>query len=257
MKKLLKAVALATVMCMLLSTAAFAAEFGSVVEPEDKTVSKVISANVVKAGANEQVVLLIVDEKVTDLAAVTEADIMYIDQQQADSEGNTTFENILIKDTETVVDVYVGSAATNGPKLIAEGVGLSDVKLITIVPESLIAVDGVGAGNVKEGFAAALTVTIPESIVIDAMIWAFDVTTAEGESRRYSSRINKPAGEGALEGDVQFAVAFEKGLVGDNIVVNPETVGAIFLTGEGTEDELEHFTSEVDKAKAEAKKSNN
>ena len=100
MKKLLKAVGRATVMCLLLSTAAFAEFGGSTGDKE----TKLIDANVVNVGANEQVVLLIVAKDVA-VADATEADIMYIDQKQADASGVATFEDIAIKDTETVVDI--------------------------------------------------------------------------------------------------------------------------------------------------------
>ncbi len=237
MKKLLKAVAFVTVMCMLLSTAAFANYGGAT---GDKT-TKLIEANVINAGANEQVALLIVAKDVA-VADATEADIMYIDQKQADADGKATFENIAIKDTETVVDIYVGSAATNGPQLIGNDIDVADVKVITLATElgadALITAYGnSGTDGVTKGYAAALTVNIPEGLTVDKMIWGFKL--ANEDFRRYSTAQEV---DPHTAGAVQFAAAFDLGATIDNLQV--ESVSAIFLTTDGNE----HFTNEADKA---------
>jgi hypothetical protein len=231
MKKLLKAVALATVMCMLLSTAAFAS-FGEATGNEE---TKLINANVVNAGANEQVVLLIVDKEVEDLAAVEDGDIMYIDQKEADSAGAVSFKNIAIKDTETIVDIYVGSAKTGGPQLIGNDVDVSEAKVITLVEsaDAIITASTESAEGVK-GYAAAITVDT-KGLTIDKMIWGFKL--ADG-TRRYSSVIDVLDGA-FVEGGVQFAAAFDVGYKTDIEVTG---VSAIFLTGEGTDKEATHFT---------------
>ena len=183
MKKLFKAVAFVTVMCMLLSTAAFA-NYG---EATGDKAAKLIDANVVGVGENEQVVLLIVAKDVA-VADATEADIMYIDQKQADASGVAAFNDIAIKDTETVVDVYVGSAATNGPQLIGNDIDIADVKVITLATgeDAIIEAHSESHEGVK-GYAAAITVNIPEGLTIEKMIWGFGLSDG---TRRYSTAIS-------------------------------------------------------------------
>ncbi len=235
MKKLMKAVALATVMCMLLSTAAFAS-FGEATGDKE---TKLIDANVINAGANEQVVLLIVAKDVA-VADATEADIMYIDQKQADASGVAAFENIAIKDTETVVDIYVGSAATNGPQLIGNDIDVADVKVITLATElgadALITTHSESANGKMPGFGAAITVNIPEGLTVDKMIWGFKLSNED--FRRYSTAQEV---DPHTAGAVQFAAAFNIGYLEEKTV---ESVSAIFLTTDGNE----HFTDEADKA---------
>lgn len=245
MKKLLKAVAFVTVMCMLLSTAAFA-NYG---EATGNGTTKLITANVAAVGAKEQVVLLIIDHEKT-LETAGEDDIMYINQAQALENGTATFENIAIKNTETVVDVYVGSAITGGPKLIGNDIDLSDTKVITLVPNTSVVVYG-NEGDDKAGAGVAVTVNVPAGLVINRMIWALDVKLfgAEGEYERvYSPFYEFENGLSGLEGNVQFAAVFNNGSIsGENrYEINPTTVGAIFLTSDN--DPSEHFTHEADKA---------
>jgi hypothetical protein len=241
MKKLMKAVAFAVVMCMLLSTVAFASDFGTANGDKE---TKIITANVLGAGANEQVVLLIVNADVA-VADATEAEIMYIDQKQADASGAAAFSNILIKDTEQKVDIYVGSAATNGPQLIGEDVDVSDVKNITLATgvEAIITATALGEGEVKKGFAAAITVDIPETLAVSKMIWGFKL--AGEENRRYSA---PQIVGGNTTGRVQFAAAFGLGFAVEELEV--EDVSAIFLTTDGRD----HYTNE--EADAPNKKTN-
>ena len=234
MKKLLKAVALATVMCLLLSTAAFA-NYG---EATGDKATKLIDANVINAGANEQVVLLIVAKDVA-VADATEADIMYIDQKQANASGVATFTGIAIKDTETVVDIYVGSAATNGPQLIGNDIDIADVKVITLATElggdAIITTHSESANGKMPGFGAAITVNIPEGLTVDKMIWGFKLSNEN--FRRYSTAQKV---DPHTAGAVQFAAAFDIGYLEEQTV---ESVSAIFLTTDGNE----HFTDEADK----------
>lgn len=238
MKKLLKAVALATVMCMLLSTAAFAS-FGEATGDKD---TDLVTVNVINAGANEQVVLLIVDGDVADLASVTDAQIQFIDQKEANASGAVNFGSVAVKEADKVVDVYVGSANTNGPQKLGEDIDLSAVKNITIA-ESLgedaiiTAYGNSGTDDVTKGFAAAISVDIPEGLTVSKMIWGFKLTN-EG-FRRYSTA-QDVANE--VAGTVQFAAAFDLGATVDNLEV--ESVSAIFLTTDGRE----HYTNESEDA---------
>ena len=244
MKKLLKAVALATVMCMLLSTAAFAS-YGEATGDRD---TDLVTVNVINAGANEQVVLLIVDGDVADLASVTDAQIQFIDQKKADASGAVNFGAVAVKEADKVVDVYVGSANTNGPQKLGDDIDLSAVKNITIA-ESLgedaiiTAYGNSGTDGVTKGFAAAITVTIPEGLEVSKMIWGFKL--AHEDFRRYSTAQEV---SNATAGDVQFAAAFDLGATVDNLEV--EDVSAIFLTTDGRD----HYTNET--ADAPNKKQN-
>ncbi len=241
MKKLLKVVALATVMCMLLSSAAFAS-FGTATGDKE---TKVISATVTNAGANEQVVLLIVNAGV-EVAEATDAAIMYIDQKQADASGNATFNNILIKDVEQKVDVYVGSAETDGPKLLGENIDLSEEEVTGIVlaavERPVITVEDMVEGGGMRGFAAAITVAVPEGLEIEKMIWGFEID--EGESpKKFSKAIANPVSAN-VSGNVQFAAAFDLATLSEGFG-DVTDVSAIFLTSDGAE----HFTDPTDAAK--------
>lgn len=98
MKKFMKAIAFVTVMCMALSTVAFAA--GSLGEP---TADKTFTVTVTDAGT-DQVALLVV-EKDADRATATP---LYIDQKPADN-GTAAFTAKIAKNV-AAVDVYVGYA---------------------------------------------------------------------------------------------------------------------------------------------------
>lgn len=245
MKKLLKAVALITVLCMALSMSAFAAENGDTTVDED---AKTITVNVLGAGANEEVALLIVKTGV-ELANASEGQIMYIDQAVANADGAVAFNNVKILDENEKIDVYVGSADLDEAKCLGTDISVKGVGVITLVDDSAIVVDAVGDGGVYAGYGVALTVNVPEGLEISKMIWAFDVKL-KGEdkaTRKFSKAIGEdcdtplPAIVADASGNVQFAATFPAGLVGD--VVSVDNVGAIFLTS----DKAEHFTNESDK----------
>ena len=234
MKKLFKAVVFTVVMCMLLSTAAFAAGTG-----EATGNNGLIQANVANVGANEQVVILIVANTVTDLSKATEADIMYINQAQANSAGVAVFEDIAIKDTNTVVDVYVGSGVLAEPRLVGDDIELTEeVKAITIVGSPITTYGYSGTNNATKGFAAAITVNIPNGLTVDKMIWGFTLSSDAQGVRRYSEAYTPTST--AVSGDVQYAAAFDLGATADVDDVEVSNVSAIFLTTDGGE----HYTNE-------------
>ena len=241
MKKLLKAVALATVMCMLLSTAAFAS-FGEATGDRD---TDLVTVNVINAGANEQVVLLIVDGDVADLASVTDAQIQFIDQKEADASGAVNFGSVAVKEADKVVDVYVGSANTNGPQKLGEDIDLSAVKNITIAEElgadAIITTHSESANGKMPGFGVAITVNIPEGLEVSKMIWGFKLSNES--FRRYSTAQDV---DPHTSGAVQFAAAFD---IGYKVEATVESVSAIFLTTDGRT----HFTNEAADAPNEKK----
>ena len=244
MKKLLKAVALATVMCMLLSTAAFAEEAKL---PFDQT-KDTVTVNV-QTIANEQVVLLIVDWD-AELATVGDDDIQFIDQVKAYSTGLAEFGEVAVKTADSKVDVYVGYAGTTPVKL-GEDIDLKKVENITIVSgeNAIIEASSESAEGVK-GYAAAITVNIPEDLVVEKMIWGFKLSNG---SRRFSKPVSYDGDAGALiAGATTYAAAFDVGEFKDaegNVItdtagneVGITGVSAIFLTTDGRE----HFTDSTD-----------
>lgn len=242
MKKLLKAVALATVMCMLLSTAAFATEEKLPYDQDNDTVT----VNVMTK-PNEQVVLLIVDGDVTDLADVTDAQIQFIDQKEANASGDVDFGAVAVKTPDSKVDVWVGYAGVS-PRKLGDDIDLKKVENITIVSGTDAIITAHSDNGDTRGFAAAITVNIPESLTVSKMIWGFKLKGNDTD-RFYSDPDKFDASQYEnVAGAVQFAAAFELGSATENLEV--EEVSAIFLTTDGRT----HFTNEA--ADAPNKKKN-
>lgn len=236
MKKFLKAVALATVMCMLLSVSAFAAVGGATGNKTAKTIDITIATG---ATAAEEVAVLIIDSEKT-LANAVETDIMYINQVTTDASGNAEIKGVKLLNDTKVVDVYIGSAKLGTAQQIGDDIDLNDVKKITIVGDEYFE-NVMGAGNVKGGVAAALTVNL-NGLTVDKMIWAFKV----GNDWKYSKSIAASNLNGSLvDGAVQYAVALDA-FNADMSQITVSDVAAIFLTTEakdnehvvGTEDDL-------------------
>lgn len=99
MKKFMKAIAFATVMCMLLSTAAFAADLTIA---DSKVTVTVVDAN---AEDGEQLALIATKASVASAAAITNDDILDI-QQIAFADGEASAE--LGTKTETSVKIFYG-----------------------------------------------------------------------------------------------------------------------------------------------------
>lgn len=247
MKKVMKALALALALCMVLSVSAFAA-----VGKSDATVNKtthVVDFNITGVGT-EQVALLILKNGVIPSAA-TEDDILFIDQT-AGINDTATF-SATIAEGNDVVDVYVGStsiAADKGsawavyPNLevaetssitIAQGTGDQVVKILAPGTE-----DG-QSGTVQYGVAIKMSVN---NLGISKMIWAFG-DGATSEKKVYSKAITLNYDATAIEGDTWFTAAVAPSIIGDadNQLSTLATVNAIFLDSEGGE----HFTDDADK----------
>ncbi len=247
MKKFLKAVALATVMCMLLSVSAFAA-----VTPNADTDEITLS---VQAGANEQVAVLVVTTG-ANLANLTDAQIEYIGQETANGEGLANFGTFKVKNADAKVDIWVGSTTLSADgaaqKLNTEAIDLEGVKKITIVTGENAKIQAnqiPGEGGVKYGYAAAITVNVPEDLdPITKMVWAFKVNNAWV----YSKSVANPVGEDAssvVTGSTQFAAAFDAYTVaadGATAPIDVTDVAAIFLTGtDETDTDNMHYTDDT------------
>ena len=224
MKKLMKAIAFATVMCMLLSTAAFAATTAdNSVDNAAIATDKKVTVNVTGAGDEAQVALVIVAGEVNDTSAISESNIEYIDQKIADASGAVTFGPITTKNEAEEVSVFVGyeGAAAQYVGTIAleeeENVILIDHTVTKIVSNTRteLGEDNVNA-EVLIGAGAAVTFTIPEEYVAEKMIWS--LTVAEGTTdapKRFSAPVEFSP---VLEGDVSLAVAFMNGSKADSSI---------------------------------------
>ena len=233
MKKFMKAIAFVTVMCMALSTVAFAA--GTAI---DDNYDKVIDITVTGATGAEPVALYIVEKD----AALT-ADPLFIEQTNA-VDGTATFAATIGADVEAV-DVYVGYATYADVNGKAEKLGTVDlVAPITevtitktssqILQENLKAEEQTGAG-----VSITFGVEAPEGATATDMIWAIRFNDAEGNPKvKYSDPIDVTEyGIGsALKGSITLGLAFLNG--SDLHEIDPvaiTAVDAIFLFTDGSE----------------------
>ncbi len=242
MKKFMKAIAFVTVMCMALSTVAFAAgTVSTTTAPE-----KIFNVNVTEAGANAQVALMVVAEGDTDFNKP-----LYINQQAADASGNTTFRAVLTNATVDAVDVYVGYATNvldeNGkaPKVgtvtLKEAITEVTVSRFTTKilqgTNNLVAQEQTGAG-----VAVEFDVVAPDGVYATNMYWAIRYTDPakpeEGQKVRYSDKYDvSDYGIGvALKSGVQLGLAFLNGSkLNDINPVTIDSVDVIFLFTDGEE----------------------
>lgn len=244
MKKFMKAIAFVTVMCMLLSTVAFANNVGTV---EDK----IFTVNVTEAGENEQVALMVVEQGKTDFS-----DPLYINQQAADASGATTFTAVLTNATVDAVDVYVGYANNASGKALYVGTAILKEAItevtVTKVEGSDVILKNVGQTEAKDqygaGVAATFKVSAPDGVTATHMIWAIRYINAKGEADiKYAPVIDiteySLGGVIAHGTEVQLGLAFLNGSDLNGIVpLNITGVDAIFMFTDNyldaTEDDL-------------------
>ena len=247
MKKLMKAIAFATVMCMLLSTSAFAAATLT-------TTDYVLDVEVTTASGDEQVALLIVDTGAT-LASLSDDDILYVGQMAATA-GTADFGEISINTSteSTQVDVYAGYASNSAltAYTVAQDVDLKNVQALKV------SLDGKATIilNVEqaEGFDAATMGTtdndigslvilpvkfenVPTGASVTKMFWAFGIDTngdAAAEDYKYveGNVANLVLGS-ICDGAVQLGAAFNNGTKANNgaDALNVVSANAIFLIG--------------------------
>lgn len=208
MKKFMKAIAFVTVMCMALSTVAFAATEGAVLNGE-----KVLDITVTGAGA-DQVALMVVASTANDFSAP-----LYIDQK-ASAGDSVDFTAVLTNADVDAVDIYVGysswvAAGNNTARKIGEDVEIKeDVTEITIAKTSAELVSSEGAA----GVGATFTVTAPVGAKATSMIWAIRYNkTVEGvttEDIKYTAKQNLSEyglGDVINNSSVKLGVAFPNG----------------------------------------------
>lgn len=236
MKKLMKAIAFATVMCMLLSTAAFAAGL----DADDVVTDYVLNVTVTTTNADEEVALLIVKSDVADLASVTNDAILYVDQKPsvtANDVTTATFSNVSIDSTKgvTTVDIYAGHASAGGAAKVLEDISLTkpvtDLS-VSIDPSDFDFIADIEAyvaasndDNLKNAMANAeapevnnfsavktvVNVSCPagNNKAITGMYWAFKLS--DGNYKYVKVNDVSALGGSVLSGDVSLAAVFING----------------------------------------------
>ena len=233
MKKFMKAIAFVTVMCMALSTVAFAADaVGSATKVDDKS----LTVTVTEAAANEQIALYIVAESATASTADTP---LFIDQKGADANGDATF-TAKFDGTVEAVHVFVGYGKFATANNRAADLGAVTLKEAT----TAITVTKAEAGKVLKNedaeadfgsaFAFEFAITTPDGVSAQKMVWAITYATDEngGTETVYSDAVDVSGYSfGALVGgSVKLGVAFSNGSrVRDIPYVDIVDVDAIFL----------------------------
>ena len=231
MKKFMKAIAFVTVMCMALSTVAFAAGNAELGE-----VDKVLNISVTGAG-NDQVALVVVEAGAANLDAP-----LFIDQKAA-VDGAAAFTATLTNADVDAVDIYVGYAtyaATNtAPEKIGENVEIvNPITEVTITKVDTEIVQGTedlaGAQQLGAGVAITFDVEAPEDVYASQMIWAIRYTDDEGAKVKYTEAFDVSAygiGTVLTEG-IQLGLAFLNGFNRLGEEIDPVTitdVDAIFM----------------------------
>lgn len=243
MKNLVKAVALLTVMCMILSVSAFAAGTATT---ENETIDITVAA-----GASEEVAVLIV-EAGADLAELEDEQIHYVDQLTTDSSGAASKVDVALINEPVMVDVYIGSSSLGTARKIGANLLVGTFDEITLISSKSV----YATAETNKGFAAAVDVVIPEGVSFEKMVWAFKVAN---DGWRFSKSVAEADAKGedvtgAIEGQVQFAAAFNAvpaaGSALSEITVNEFAV--IFITSSaneaatvvGTSEDLTEYVAE-------------
>lgn len=245
MKKFMKAIAFVTVMCLALSTVAFAAGSAELSETE-----KVVNITVTGAD-DDQVALVVVASDATDLS-----DPLYIDQKAA-VDGTAVFTAVLTNAEVEAVDVYVGyatyaAAGNDEPEKIGDDVAITNpITEVTIVKTGATITENVKAQEqTGNGVAIEFDVVAPDGVSATNMIWAIRYTDAEDDKVKYSQSFDVAEygiGTVLTEG-IQLGLAFLNG--SDLNDIDPVTitgVDAIFLFTDG-EEVLTNVADEAKKA---------
>ncbi len=251
MKKLMKAIAFATVMCMLLSTAAFAAVADGTTASLVENQEKILNVTIAGVGNGEQVSLLVVAPGTT---TPDSSNIYYINQAPAAS-GQVTFNNInLTNVVGETVEVWAGNATYADANPTAPIQKLADVEItrgVTDVVIEVVECDFVDAGQsaaedyTGAGVYATVNFTaVPEGFSLSKMVWAIE--TAD-KGFVYTPAIDlEQLGYGAIEAEsgIQFAAAINNGSVKNEISTETVTsVDAIFLFVNNAGDQKEAYSN--------------
>lgn len=244
MKKFMKAIAFVTVMCMALSTVAFAA--GTLGEATDKTFTVTVTGAV-----TDQVALMVVAAvEGDDNPAYDFSNPLYIDQKAAaGAEGKAEFTAKIAAGVDAV-DVYVGYASNTTPGNKAAYLGevelveaVTEITVTKVKAEAAIENNTEAESDIGEAWTIDLTVTAPDGVYATDMVWAItyeDSSEADGEKTVYSEpmEIDDYSIGSVVDGDVTLGVAFNNGSTLRGLgSVTVKTVDVIFM-----------FSNDVEKA---------
>ena len=232
MKKFMKAIAFATVMCLVLSTVAFAANEDVVVDYATKTVEVTVE-NVQKG---EQVAIIITKGDAADYSFTTET-ILFVDQKAAGA-STAVFETAITDDSVEAIDIYAGYASNSAANAVkvANDIALEQDTVITLVAAQVIDdvtaasnYDADAMGEVDPGTKGSVVYLKINATNVAAgdltkMFWAFHVDKEGVKDTKYVAGDVDGLGLGSvLTGDVEIAAAFES--TGYTV----EAANAIFL----------------------------
>ena len=152
MRKMFKAAASLAVGCAMLSTSAFAALTGSPALSNDRSAVNVTVSGV---GASKESTILVLKGARTEMpATINEDDIVYINQQTADGNGNATYSMPLgtrVGDA-TAVTVFAGATDESAATLLGS---------VTVVSEPVV-VDPTAIAIHKDGAAVTKAIQMNE-----------------------------------------------------------------------------------------------
>lgn len=220
MKKFMRAIAFITVMCLVLSTVAFAANKAEVTDYETKKVS--VTVENVKKG--EQVAIIITKGEAADYNFTTET-MLFIDQKVAPS-TSVVFEGEITDTSVNNIDVYAGYASNESVNAIKVG---NDIPITLETKLTLVAAQVIDDVTKEENYDEETMAKVNEgtkgSVVwlklnatniatgdLTDMWWAFHATNLETneDDTKYSKGDVAKLGLGTvLTGDVEIAAAFE------------------------------------------------
>ncbi|MBQ3022785.1 MAG: hypothetical protein IJD91_05655 [Clostridia bacterium] len=221
MRKFMKAIAFVTVMCLVLSTVAFAAA-----EVTDYSAKKV-QVTVEDVAKGEQVAIIITSHD-NDYDFTTDT-ILFVDQKAATSD-TALFEAEITDASVTAIDIYAGYASNEGVNAVKVGNDIPIVQETKLTLVTAQVVDDITEVTDKAGNVSTANPGTKGSLVylklnatnvaagdLTQMWWAFHVSDnskadsdPEKNDTKYS--IGDVAGLGlgtVLTGDVEIAAAFE------------------------------------------------
>ena len=218
MKKFMKAIAFATVACMLLSTAVFAANEVSV-----NSDTKTVEITVADVQKGEQVAIIISNAQSEPYTFTTDT-ILFVDQKVAES-TTVVFEAEITDPSVAAIDIYAGYASNSSASAVQVGndIAITKETKLTLVEAEVI--DDVAA---EENFNEAIGKFDPGtkgSVVwlklyatniaagdLENMFWAFHVTNKEtnvADTKYVAGDITALGLGSVLKGDVEIAAAFD------------------------------------------------
>ena len=231
MKKLMKAIAFATVMCMLLSVSAFAST-----AVLDENADRTFNITVTYEGLAAKQVALLVVKAGKQLGSLADTDILYIDQKAA-ADGTATFTAPIAEGYDGNVDVYAGYDGRTGVDEVGKNLPIEVIEEAAVVIKGGTLKEVTGAGLKGTGYGFGMDVefsNIPEGYELAGVIFG---VTANGQ-RRYTEPQTYVAG---LEGDLSLGVTF----LNENKLAISEP-SAIFFFTKADSDVVRVFTRAED-----------